>query len=60
MIENVDVNGFEISADDMAKMDALDEGLVTDWCVFLTLRHPAASRTSCLLFHFYVTDPAAG
>lgn len=33
MAENVDVNGFEISDEDMAAMDALDEGLVTDWYV---------------------------
>lgn len=33
MIENVDVGGFEISAEDMSKMDDLDEYLVTDWCV---------------------------
>ncbi|KXJ91489.1 aldo/keto reductase [Microdochium bolleyi] len=31
MAENVDVNGFEISDEDMAAMDDLDEGLVTDW-----------------------------
>lgn len=31
LIENVDVNGFEISEEDLAAMDKLDEGLVTDW-----------------------------
>lgn len=31
LLENVDVNGFEISKEDMATMDAFDEGLVTDW-----------------------------
>jgi len=31
MAENVDINGFEISDEDMVAMDALDEGLVTDW-----------------------------
>ncbi|ROT36179.1 aldo-keto reductase family 1 member E1 [Sodiomyces alkalinus F11] len=29
--ENADVGGFEISAEDMVKMDRLDENLVTDW-----------------------------
>lgn len=33
LIENVDVNGFEISDDDLAVMEKLDEGLVTDWWV---------------------------
>lgn len=31
LVENVDVNGFEISKEDMAAMDGFDEGLVTDW-----------------------------
>ncbi|KUI72220.1 hypothetical protein VM1G_07421 [Cytospora mali] len=31
LLENVNINGFEISKDDMAAMDAFDEGLVTDW-----------------------------
>lgn len=31
LIENVDVNGFGISNDDLAVMADLDEGLVTDW-----------------------------
>ncbi|KAL2753054.1 hypothetical protein ACRALDRAFT_1036876, partial [Sodiomyces alcalophilus JCM 7366] len=31
LVENADVGGFEISAEDMEKMDGLDEGLVTDW-----------------------------
>jgi hypothetical protein len=31
LIENVDINGFEISSDDMEVMANLDEGLVTDW-----------------------------
>lgn len=31
MMENADVANFEISADDMATMDGLDEKLVTDW-----------------------------
>ena len=31
IIDNGDVTGFEIGAEDMAKMDQLDEYLVTDW-----------------------------
>ncbi len=31
MVENADVNGFAISAADMATLDGLDEHLVTDW-----------------------------
>ncbi|KAI1465700.1 aldo-keto reductase family 1 member E1 [Daldinia caldariorum] len=31
MIENAQVGGFEISAEDMKTMDSLDEKLVTDW-----------------------------
>lgn len=31
LVENASVNGFEISAEDMSAMDALHEGLVTDW-----------------------------
>lgn len=31
LVENVTVNGFEISDDDLAVMEKLDEGLVTDW-----------------------------
>lgn len=31
MVENADVNGFEITSGDMAKLDDLDEHLVTDW-----------------------------
>lgn len=31
MAENADVNGFELSAEDLAALDALDEHLVTDW-----------------------------
>ncbi|KAM0277241.1 hypothetical protein ACHAQH_005962 [Verticillium albo-atrum] len=31
LIENADVNGFEISDGDMTVMDNLDENLVTDW-----------------------------
>ncbi|KAK1580062.1 aldo/keto reductase [Colletotrichum navitas] len=31
LIENADVSGFEISKEDLAAMDALDEHLVTDW-----------------------------
>ncbi|EEY16450.1 aldo-keto reductase family 1 member E1 [Verticillium alfalfae VaMs.102] len=31
LIENANVNGFEISDNDMAAMNALDENLVTDW-----------------------------
>ncbi|KAM0501603.1 hypothetical protein ACHAP9_007206 [Verticillium nonalfalfae] len=31
LIENANVNEFEISDDDMAAMNALDENLVTDW-----------------------------
>lgn len=31
MAENADVNGFEITAADMAALDGLDEHLVTDW-----------------------------
>lgn len=33
LIDNVKVGGFEISEEDMAKMDDLDEHLVTDWYV---------------------------
>lgn len=29
--QNADVGGFDISAEDMEKLDALDEYLVTDW-----------------------------
>lgn len=31
IVENGDVGGFEIEEGDMAKMDGLDEYLVTDW-----------------------------
>lgn len=31
LVENVKINGFEISGADMATMDSLDENLVTDW-----------------------------
>ncbi|KAK6210022.1 aldo/keto reductase [Colletotrichum tabaci] len=31
LIENANVSGFEISKEDLAAMDALDEHLVTDW-----------------------------
>ncbi|EFQ32807.1 aldo/keto reductase [Colletotrichum graminicola] len=31
LIENADVSGFDISKEDLAAMDALDEHLVTDW-----------------------------
>jgi diketogulonate reductase-like aldo/keto reductase len=31
LIENADVANISISEEDMAKMDELDEGLVTDW-----------------------------
>ncbi|KAH8198618.1 hypothetical protein TruAng_007208 [Truncatella angustata] len=31
LIDNVKVGGFEISDEDMSKMDGLDEHLVTDW-----------------------------
>lgn len=31
LIENVDVNGFEISDSDLTEIEKLDEGLVTDW-----------------------------
>ncbi|OHW89485.1 aldo keto reductase [Colletotrichum incanum] len=31
LIENADVSNFEISKEDLAAMDALDEHLVTDW-----------------------------
>lgn len=31
LIENVDVNSFEISDSDLTEMEKLDEGLVTDW-----------------------------
>ena len=31
LIENVDINSFEISKEDMEAMNELDEGLVTDW-----------------------------
>lgn len=31
LVENVKVNGFQISETDVAAMDDLDEHLVTDW-----------------------------
>lgn len=31
MVENANVAKFEISAEDMATLDSLDEKLVTDW-----------------------------
>jgi diketogulonate reductase-like aldo/keto reductase len=31
VLENAQIGGFEISDEDMAKLDALDEHLVTDW-----------------------------
>lgn len=31
LVENVTVNGFEISDADMRVLDGLDENLVTDW-----------------------------
>ncbi|KAI1265720.1 aldo-keto reductase family 1 member E1 [Xylariaceae sp. FL1019] len=31
LVENVDVNSFEISNEDMKRMDGLDERLITDW-----------------------------
>lgn len=31
MVENADVNGFEIADEDMKTLDGLDEYLVTDW-----------------------------
>lgn len=31
LLENASVGGFEISNEDMATLDALDEVLVTDW-----------------------------
>lgn len=31
IVENVDVGGFEISQEDMERMNGLDEKLVTDW-----------------------------
>lgn len=31
LIDNVKVGHFEISVEDMKKMDGLDEDLVTDW-----------------------------
>lgn len=31
LVENVDVNGFEIAEADMSALDGLDENLVTDW-----------------------------
>lgn len=34
LIENVKVNGFEISDADMAALNELDENLVTDWYVY--------------------------
>lgn len=35
LLENPDVAGFEISDEDMAALDGLDENLVTDWQVSL-------------------------
>jgi diketogulonate reductase-like aldo/keto reductase len=48
LVENADVGGFEISKEDMAAMDALDENLVTDWCVrfIATAREVVLSVTS--------------
>lgn len=37
LLENADVAGFEISNEDMAVLDGLDEHLVTDWQVFVVL-----------------------
>ena len=31
IVENAQIGGFDISKEDMAKMDGLDEYLVTDW-----------------------------
>jgi len=31
LLENAQVGGFEISPEDMKKLDGLDEYLVTDW-----------------------------
>ena len=31
LVENASVDGFEISEEDMAVLDGLDENLVTDW-----------------------------
>jgi diketogulonate reductase-like aldo/keto reductase len=31
LVANADVGGFEISDEDMKRLDGLDEGLVTDW-----------------------------
>jgi diketogulonate reductase-like aldo/keto reductase len=31
VVENVEIGGFEISNEDMAQLDGLDEDLVTDW-----------------------------
>jgi hypothetical protein len=43
IVENAEVGGFEIEGDDMAKMDQLDEYLVTGKC---SLRSCAARATS--------------
>ncbi len=37
MIENTQVQSFEISGGDMERMDDLDEYLVTDWLVIMLL-----------------------
>lgn len=37
IVENADVSGFEISEDDMKKLDSLDEYLVTGECFLLPL-----------------------
>jgi diketogulonate reductase-like aldo/keto reductase len=31
IVENAQIGGFDISKEDMAKMDGLDEYLITDW-----------------------------
>ena len=30
-VDNLDVFGFELSAEEMAELDALEEGFVTEW-----------------------------
>ena len=42
-LENADIEWFEISNEDMATLDELDEGLVTDWYAIL---EPGAVATN--------------
>lgn len=48
LIENVTVNGFEISDVDMQVLDGLDENLVTDWYVICP--HLGFGRPACCTY----------